>query len=72
MGCSVMATALIEYYCRLGDREKVWHYFQRMEEEEGEVDINFYSEELTNDQLETFLGPLVKRNSDDCLISNKP
>ena len=43
-----------------------------MEEEEGEVDINFYSEELTNEQLEAFLGSLVKRNSDDCLISNKP
>ena len=72
MGCSVMATALIEHYYRLGNRKKVWHYFQRMEEEEGEVDINFYSEELTNEQLEAFLGSLVKRNSDDCLISNKP
>jgi len=71
MDCSVMATALVEYYYRLGDREKVWHYFQRMEEGEGEVHIDFYSEELTNEHLEAFLGPLVKRNRNDYLISNK-
>ena len=72
MGCSNMATALMEYYYRKHDKEKVWQYFQRMEKAEDEVEIEFYSSELTNAQLEEFLGPLVKRNKCNYLVSNNP
>ena len=72
MGCSNMATALIEFYYRMNNREKVWQYFKRMEAAEDDVDIEFYSSELTNNQLEEFLGTLVKRNKCDCLVSSKP
>ena len=70
MGCSVMATALIEFYYHNGNQEKVWHYFKRMEAAEDDFDIEFYSSELTNDQIEQFLGPLVKRNKRDNLVSS--
>jgi len=43
-----------------------------MEKAEDEVEIEFYSSELTNAQLEEFLGLLVKRNKSDCLVSNNP
>ncbi len=72
MGCSNMATALMEYYYRKHDKEKVWQYFQRMEAAEEDVDVEFYSDHLTNEQIEQFLGPLVKRNKSDNLVSNKP
>jgi hypothetical protein len=70
MGCSNMATALMEYYYRKHDQEKVWQYFQRMEDLEEDVDVEFYSEELTNGQIEEFLGALVKRNNSNNLVSN--
>ncbi len=72
MNCSVMATALIEYYYRQGDREKVWQYFQMMEATDDDFDIESYSYELTKDQIEQLLGPLVKRNKSDNLVSNRP
>jgi tetratricopeptide (TPR) repeat protein len=70
MGCSNMATALMEYYYRKHDKEKVWQYFQRMEALEYDVDVEFYSEELTNEQIEQMLGALVKRNKGNYLVSN--
>jgi len=68
--CGVMATALIEFYYRQRNKEKVWRYFQVMATEEDDFDIEFYSSELTNDQIEQFLGPLVKRNKSNNLVSN--
>jgi hypothetical protein len=65
-----MATALMEYYYRKHDKEKVWQYFQRMEALEDDVDVEFYSEELTNEQIEQMLGALVKRNKCNNLVSN--
>ena len=70
MCCSNMATALMEYYYRKHNKEKVWQYFQRMEALEDDVDVEFYSEELTNEQIEQMLGALVKRNKSDNLVSN--
>ena len=70
MGCSNMATALIEFYYRTNNREKVWQYFQRMEALEDDVDIHFYSDDLTNEQIEQMLGALVKRNKSNNLVSN--
>ncbi len=70
MGCSNMANALMEYYYQKHDQEKVWQYFQRMETLEDDVDVEFYSEELTNEQIEQMLGALVKRNKSDNLVSN--
>ncbi|HOG82016.1 MAG TPA: hypothetical protein PK651_06545, partial [Smithellaceae bacterium] len=70
MNCSNMATALIEYYYRMNNREKVWQYFQRMEALEDDVDVEFYSDNLTNEQIEQMLGALVKRNKSDNLVSN--
>jgi tetratricopeptide (TPR) repeat protein len=70
MNCSVMATALIEFYYLKQDRDKVLSYFKRMEAAEDDFDIEFYSSELTNDQIEQFLGPLVKRNKSNNLVSN--
>ncbi len=72
IGCSVMATALVEYYYRQRNKEKVWQYFKRMEEAEDDFDIEFYSDELTNDQIEKMLGTLVIRNESNNLESNKP
>lgn len=70
MDCSVMATALIEFYYRKHDRDKVLRYFKKMEAAEDDFDIEFYSSELTNDQIEQFLGPLVKRNKSNNLVSS--
>lgn len=69
MNCGVMATALIEFYYRKGDKDKVFHYFRMMEAGDDDFDIEFYSSELTNDQIEQFLGPLVKRNKKNNLVS---
>jgi hypothetical protein len=69
MNCGVMATALIEFYYRKKDKDKVWHYFKMMEAGDDDFDIEFYSSELTNDQIEQFLGPLVKRNKKNNLVS---
>jgi len=33
-----------------------------MEAGEGDFDIEFYSSEITNDEIEKFLGSLEKRN----------
>lgn len=68
--CCVMATALIEYYYQQGDREKVWNYFKRIETIEGDFSIEFYSDKLTNDQIEQFLHPRVKRNRCNDLVSS--
>lgn len=68
--CGVMATAVIEYYYRKSNREKVCRYFKVMEAAEEDFDIEFYSSELTNDQIEQFLGSLVKRNKSDNLLSS--
>ena len=70
MNCSNMATALIEYYYHKNNKEKVWQYFQRMEALEDDVDVEFYSDELTNNQIEQLLGHLVKRNKSNGLVSN--
>ena len=70
MNCSVMATALIEFYYRQRNKEKVWHYFKKMEAGDDDFDIEFYSSEITNDEIEQFLGPLVKRNEVKNLVSN--
>ncbi len=70
MGCSNMATALMEYYYQKHDQEKVWQYFQKMEALEDDVDVEFYSEVLTNAQIEQMLGALVKRNKSNNLVSN--
>jgi tetratricopeptide (TPR) repeat protein len=70
MNCGVMATALIEFYYLKHDRDKVLLYFKRMEAAEDDFDIEFYSSELTNDQIEQLLGPLVKRNKSNNLVSS--
>ena len=70
MDCGVMATALIEFYYRKSNREKVWRYFKVMEAAEDDFDIEFYSSELTNDQIEQLLGSLVKRNKSNNLVSS--
>ena len=70
MNCSVMATALIEFYYRQRDKEKVWRHFKKMEAGDDDFDIEFYSSEITNDEIEQFLGPLVKRNKSGNLVSN--
>jgi tetratricopeptide (TPR) repeat protein len=62
MNCSVMATALIEFYYRKRDKERVMLYFKKMQEGEDEVDVDFYSEEITNKKLQRFLGPLVTKS----------
>ena len=36
------------------DKEKVWQCFQRMEAAEEDVDVEFYSDHLTNEQIEQF------------------
>ena len=68
--CGVMATALIEFYYRKSNKEKVWRYFKVMEAGEDDFDIEFYSSELTNDQIEQLLGSLVKRNKSNNLVSS--
>ena len=70
MDCGVMATALIEFYYLKHDQDKVLSYFKRMEAAEDDFYIDFYSSELTNDQIEQFLGPLVKRNKSNNLVSS--
>jgi len=69
MNCGVMATKLIEYYYRKGDKEKVWQYFRKMEAGDDEFDIDFYTDGVTNDQIAQFLGPLVKCNRCGSLVS---
>ena len=70
MNCSVMATALIEFYYRQRDKEKVWRHFKKMEAGDDDFDIEFYSSEITNDEIEQFLGSLVKRNKSGNLVSS--
>jgi len=68
MNCSVMATALIEFYYRKRDKERVMLYFKKMQEGEDEVDVDFYSEEITNKKLQRFLGPLVMKSKRGGLV----
>ncbi|MDP2862580.1 MAG: hypothetical protein Q8N95_07295 [Desulfobacterales bacterium] len=67
---AVPHSALIEFYYRKHDRDKVLRYFKEMEAAEDDFDIEFYGSELTNDQIEQLLGPLVKRNKVDNLVSS--
>jgi len=41
MGCSNMATALMEYYYRKHDKEKVWQYFQGWKRRKMKLRSNF-------------------------------
>ena len=70
MNCSVMATALIEFYYRKRDKERVMLYFKKMQEGEDEVDVDFYSYEITNKKLQRFLGPLVTKSKRGGLVCN--
>lgn len=68
MNCSVMATALIEFYYRKRDKERVMLYFKKMEEGDDDVDIDCYSYEITNKKLQRFLGPLVTKSKRGGLV----
>jgi hypothetical protein len=67
LSCGVMATELMAYYLKKEDKEKVLQYFMVIEKFEGVVDVEFYTDKLTTEDLEQFLGKEVKRTNSGCL-----
>ena len=67
--CAFMAVELIYYYLGKENKEKVLKYFKAMEENDSEVDVEFYTDKLATEDLERFLGDEVKRNKTGSLVS---
>jgi len=60
---------LIYYHMGKGNKDKVLQYFKVMEENSDEVDVEFYTDKLTTEDLERFLGDEIKRNKTGSLVS---
>ena len=54
--CPVIAAEILIYYYLAGNKEKVMVYYQAMEEIDGEVDMEFYSDKITTEEIKRFLG----------------
>ena len=67
LSCGVMATELMAYYLRKENKKKVLQYFKHIEQVEGVVDVGFYTDKVTTEDLEEFLGQEVKRSNSGCL-----
>ena len=67
--CDFMAVELIYYHMGKGNKDKVLQYFKVMEENSDEVDVEFYTDKLTTEDLERFLGDEIKRNKTGSLVS---
>jgi len=54
--CPVTAAEILTHYYRAGNKEKVMFYYQSMEEIDGVVDMEFYSDKITTEEIKRFLG----------------
>ena len=54
--CPVIAAEILIHYYLAGNKEKVMFYYQAMEEIDGEVDMEFYSDKITTEEIKRFLG----------------
>ena len=54
--CSVLAAEVLIHYYRAGNKEKAMFYYRALEKIDGEVEMDFYSEKITTEEIKRFLG----------------
>ena len=54
--CSVLAAEILIHYYRAGNKEKAMSYYRALEKIDGEVEMEFYSEKISTEEIKRFLG----------------
>jgi hypothetical protein len=54
--CPVLAAEILIHYYRAGNKGKAMSYYQALEKIDGEVEMDFYSEKITTEEIKRFLG----------------
>jgi len=54
--CPVLAAEILVHYYRTGNKEKAMFYYRELEAIDGEVEMEFYSEKVTTEEIKRFLG----------------
>jgi tetratricopeptide (TPR) repeat protein len=54
--CPVLAAEILIHYYRAGNKEKAMSYYRALEKIDGEVEMEFYSEKISTEEIKKFLG----------------
>lgn len=59
--CPVLAAEILIHYYLAGNKGKAMSYYQALEKIDGEVEMDFYSEKITTEEIRDFLAWRIKR-----------